>query len=150
MFILTVGWSKRMNSLSKIALVLYCVVLTIIPLTNLHVEDIHPDTYLLMSQLHQETDLVVLIHEVLFAHLRNIAEHFNRLPDRAFNLIEQESERRFPHYMTLKLCLLSLGIMAYMSYGARRDSLNWGKTLPQTIFCYRLFGHSPPPLYSQY
>ncbi len=150
MFILTVGWSKRMNSLSKMALVLYCIVLTIIPLAKLHVEDLLPDRALLTSQSHQETDLVVLIHQVFFAHLCNISDHFMRSVKRIFYcLIDHTGERLFPEGIALKLCLLSLALLAYVSYAARRYSSKRGNAFPQTIFCYRLFEHSPPSLYFQ-
>ena len=61
--ILSVGWSKRMNNLARIALVLYCIVLTILPLSNLHVEDLLPDTNILTDLVHQETDY-------LFSYMR--------------------------------------------------------------------------------
>lgn len=150
MFIFTVGWTKRINSLSKMALVLYCLVLAIIPLTNLHVEDLPLDTYLLSSQRHQETDLVILIHEVLFAHLRNISDHLTRSVNGICHcLMDQPGQRLFPYGSALKLCLLPVALLSYVSCSARRYSSKGDNSPPQTIFCHRLFVHSPPSLYFQ-
>jgi hypothetical protein len=131
------------------ALVVYCVVLLIIPLTYLHVEDLLLDNSILMDLAHQETDLLVLIHEALFVHLRNLTDHLYRPVDRICDqLIDQTNERVFPDVMALKPCLLSLALLASAICTLRRYSFRKGRTLPQTIFCYRLFEHSPPLLYS--
>lgn len=144
-----VDWSKRMNSFSRMVLVLYCVVLSIIPLSNLHVEDLLPDTNLLTNQSHQEIDLLVLIHEALFTHLCNITDHLYRAVDRMSDyLTDQTSERLFPDVMALKPCLMSLALLAYAFYAARRYLLKRSSALPQTTFCYQLFDHSPPSLTS--
>lgn len=149
MVILNMNLIKRMNSLSRITLVLYCVVLTIIPLSNLHVEDILPDTNFLTSQSHQKTDLLVFIHEALFVHLCNMTDHLNRSVNRiSDHLTYQTSESLFPCAMALKPRLLSLAILAYAFYLARGYLVKRNTALPQTTFCYQLFDHSPPFLNS--
>jgi hypothetical protein len=149
MVILSVGWSKRMNNLARMALLVYCAVLTIMPLSNLHVEDLLSNTNLLADLVHQKTDLLVLIHEVLFAHFRNLTDHLYRPVDRICgHLIDQTSEWHVADGMALRPSFFSLGLLASAFYSVRRYSLRKSKTQPHTIFCYRLFEHSPPILYS--
>ncbi len=149
MVILSVGWSTRINRLARIAVLVYCAVLVIIPLSYLHVEDLLPITDLLTSQSPHQTDLIILIHEALFAHLCNTTDYLYGSVDRLFDqFIVQPSERHSPDLMALKKCLLLLSLLVYALYAVRRYSRKRGKTLPQTIFCYRLFDHSPPFLFS--
>ncbi|MBI5848819.1 MAG: hypothetical protein HZB31_12905 [Nitrospirae bacterium] len=134
-----------MSRLAGIALIVYCAVLAIMPLSYLHIEEFFPVTALLTSPSHQETDPVVLIHEVLFAHLRNITEQQNRQFDRLFNITEHGSERLLLNVSVLKLGLLSL-ILAYVFNAAWRYSFERGKALPQVFFSYQFPYHSPPSL----
>jgi hypothetical protein len=94
---------------------------------------------------HQETDLLILIHEVLFAHLCNVTDHLCSPVDRICGPpLARAALKLFQDFMALKPCLLSLALLASAFYTVRRYSITKGKTLPQTIFCYRLFDHSPP------
>jgi len=149
MVILCVSWNRRMNRFTKMALVLYCTVLLIIPLSYLHLENLLQDNTILTNQEHQEINLLVIIHEVLFAHLRNITDHLSRSAERAFEqLIDQTPELLFPDVTALRPCLLSLALLSYVLYTVRRYIAQKGKALPHTVFCYRLFDHSPPHLFS--
>lgn len=146
---MSVDLSKRMRDLAKIILVFYCAVLTIMPLSCLHVEDLLPATALLTSQAHLQTDLIVLIHEALYAHLRNATDYlFGSVAWLFDQLIFQMSETLFLDGVGMTESLLSLNVLVAVLSMALKYVYKRGKTLSRTILCYRLFLHSPPALYS--
>ncbi len=149
MVISCVGWTNHMNRLARIALVVYCAVLVIIPLSYLHVEDLFPIIGFLALETHQETDILVLIHEALFAHLCNTTDYLNGSVDRLCDqFIVQANAMLSLDIMAPKKFLQLLALLVSVLYAVRRYAIKRGKALPQTIFCYRLFDHSPPFLFS--
>ena len=149
MVISCVGLSKRINSLASIALVLYSVILIIMPLTFLHVEDTFSITAFLASQSYP-VNLIVLIHEALFAHLRNAADYLYGSLGWLFDqLAASTSERLFLCDSALQLHFLTLVFWMNVVCRALRYVYKRGKALSQTISCFRLFLHSPPLLHSR-
>ena len=146
MLISFVGWSKCKNSLSIMALVIYCLILSIIPLSNLHMEgSFLPAEYLLTERTSHETDLMILIHEVLFAYLCHTMEHLYSQTDRVpENLIGPTSENLPFDIMALMPYRMLLALFTFASYVARRFSLRHVNAVLQPVFCYRLIYHSPP------
>lgn len=145
----SVGLNESIKRYSKMALVLYCTILLLIPLSYLHIEKSLQDINILTNSQYQDNGLLVLIHEALFAHLCNITDHRNSEAGRILDyLVDQTSKGLFPDAMALQLYLLLPVLQTYFFSAVRICSLRRRKALPHTIFCPRLFEHSPPFFYS--
>ena len=136
-----------MNRLAVMALVIYCIVLSFIPLSNLHIESPLLSEYrLLANHEYRETEVMILIHQVLFAYLSNALEHLYRPIDCIDEHAAGKTDESLPDSIALNPHLMSLVLFVFAHFVARIFTLRSSLALLQPLFCYRLQYHSPPLL----
>lgn len=136
----------RMSRCARIVIVLYSIVLLMIPISNLHVEGLLlPFSYVVSDNYYHETDLLILIHEILFVHLSDLTDYLYRSVELSIDhFIVCVSDKNCLDHTNGIPCLLSSALLPCFIYTLRRYSVKRKKTLPQTEFSFRLFEHSPP------
>ncbi len=62
-----------------VILLMYCCVSATLPLSNIHIESASYGYDYVISHDHQEYDIHILLHELLFSHFSNKSEHISNL-----------------------------------------------------------------------
>jgi len=138
-----VSCNPAIKIVSGIALLLYCIILSVIPLSDLHVEYCEPSTILVSSPECENNDLVVFIHELLSIHLSNAADYHYRAVVRSSHF-GMRTDMALPvasdvdRYDALMVLLsLALCLRRYLYHDMTKGSA-------LSLRYFRFLTHSPP------